>query len=142
MKLRKWTVFLLFLANLLGCHGEKPPRPSENSILAEVSVQKDGAKTTAKFMFYQDISEVVDGKEIKGFGKNPVVVDFPKINGLAMKEIVNKDAPKMYQAEIEKAAQDYTVTFSRKDGEYQSIIHLDPNDSGQPVKAEFKRKPG
>lgn len=145
MKILNLTTLLFFLANAFGCHGQKPAAPPENWILADVIVKKDGGKPTAQFVFYRDISEVVDGKEIKGFGKSPVIVDFPKINGLAMKEIVNKeivnkDAPKLYLAEIENTAQDYTITFSRKDGEYQAVIRIDPNDLSKTIRAEFERK--
>ena len=131
---------MIFLTNIFGCDGTKNSEPSKDSIFADVMVKKVSEKTTAQFTFYRDISEIVNGKEIKGFGKSPVVVDFPKINGAEIKQVESKDVSKIYSAEIEGVEKDYTITFSRKDGEYQSVININSNDLSKPIRTEFERK--
>jgi hypothetical protein len=115
-------------------------REKDNPIFADILVKKDDRGIRVELMFYRDLSKIVNGKEIKGFGKNPVVVGFPKINGVEMREIVSRDVLKIYSTEIEDPEKDHTVTFRRKDGEYQAIIRLNPDQLSQPVKARFKRK--
>jgi hypothetical protein len=115
-------------------------REKDNSIFADVLVKKGDRGIRAEFMFYRDLRKIVSGKEIKGSGKNPVVIGFPKINGVEMRELVSRDGSHLYSAEIENPEKEYTVTFRRKDGEYQAIIRLNPDHLSQPVKARFKRK--
>ncbi len=134
----KFMSLFLILANIFGCSIQKESEP-DNSIFADILVKKDGEKLTAQVMFYRPISEILNGRENKGFGKNPVVVSFPKINNVEMKQVESKDFSKIYSAEIESVEKDYTVTFSRKDGEYKSVIHINPNDLSKPLRAEFER---
>ena len=72
MKIKTLTGLLLVLTNIFGCNQSKVSNPSDNSIFADVLIKKNGEKLTAQFMFYHDISEVVNGKEIHGFGKSAV----------------------------------------------------------------------
>jgi hypothetical protein len=139
MKILKFTSLFFLLANVFACAAQKSPAPEPDQIMAEVTVKKEGEKTLARIMFYRPISEILNGRENKGFGKSPVVVDFPKINGAPMKEIEAPNVQKMYTAEIEPAAKDYTVTFMRKDGEYRAVVRIDPHDLSKPLNPEFKR---
>jgi hypothetical protein len=134
----KFMSLFLILANIFGCSTQKKSEP-DDSIFADVIVKKAGDKFTAQFMFYRSISEILNGRENKGFGKSPVVVDFPQINGVEMKVINPNEVLKVYLAEIENVEKDYTVTFMRKDGEYRAVVRINPNNLSQSISAEFKK---
>ncbi len=128
---------LLLFANLFNC--STPKKTETYPFSADVLIKKDGEKLTAQFMFYAPISEILNGKENRGFGKSPLIVDFPKINGVAMKEVKTSETTKMYLAEIESAEKDYTVTFMRKDGEYQGVFRATESDLGKTITVQFKK---
>lgn len=138
MKIITLTSLSLILTNIFSCNQSKASALSDNSIFADVSVKKDGEKLTAQFIFYRQISEILNGKENKGFGRSPIIVDFPEMNGVEMKEVKNSDIQKIYLAEIENVAKDYISKFMRKDGEYHAIIRINPIDV-KPITAEFRR---
>lgn len=138
MKIVNLTSLFLILTNLFSCHQSKVSGSSDNSIFADAVVKKDGEKLTAQFIFYRQISEILNSKENKDFGRSPVIVDFPKLNGVEMKEVKTSDIQKVYLAEIENVEKDYTSKFMRKDGEYRAIIRINPNDL-KLITAEFRR---
>ncbi len=128
---------LLLFANLFNCFTQKK---TDNFVFgADVLINKNGEKIVAQFMFYLPISEILNGKENHGFGKSPVIVEFPKLDGIAMTEKKSTDSIKIYIAEIDSFGKDHIVTFSRKDGEYQGILHLTENDLGKSVTVNFKK---
>lgn len=135
--LKLMSVFVL-LANLFSCSAQK--KTEAFPFGADVIIKKDGEKIVGQFNFYSPISEILNGKENTGFGKSPLVVNFPKLNGVEMTEKKVNDSYKVYLADIESLNdKDYTITFSRKDGEYQGILHLTENDLGKNVTVNFKK---
>lgn len=134
--LKLMSIFLL-IASFFNCSPQK--KIESFPFGADVIIKKDGEKIVGQFNFYSPISEILNGKENRGFGKSPLIVDFPKLNGIEMQEKKINDSYKVYLAQIESLDKDYTVTFSRKDGEYIGILHLTENDLGKNVTVNFKK---
>ncbi len=128
----------LLIASLLNC--STPKKGESYPFAAEVLIKKDGEKLTAQFMFYMPISEIVNGKKNRGFGKSPIVVEFPKLNGFEMKEVQTSETKKSYLAEIENVEKDNTVTFMRKDGEYHGNFRVNESDFGKTITVQFRKE--
>lgn len=99
----------LILTLLLGVYAceKKPSRPpTENKaeeVVADILV-RSGEKPSIEITFYTPISEIVNGKENRGFGKNVIAVQDPQFNGTPLTAATNLSNQPMYRIGADKAA--------------------------------------
>lgn len=117
---------------------KKGEEKSDAYFFSDVFIQKDKGKIDLKFTFYREISEILNGRENKGFGKAPLVVDFPKIDDVLMKETATNGI-RIYSAEIENKPKEHFISFMRKDGLYKAKFRFDPNESQTTIRLEFRK---
>ncbi|PJZ52090.1 hypothetical protein CH380_16765 [Leptospira adleri] len=109
-----------------------------SGIFSEVLIFKENEKIRFEFLFYREIGEILDGRENRGFGKSPLVVDLPKIDGLPMVE-TRKQGLRIYSIESNTIKNEYFISFMRKDGLYKGFLRIDPQNPQRSVRVEFKK---
>ncbi|WP_156781947.1 hypothetical protein [Leptospira tipperaryensis] len=139
MKTLRWIYCIFLILSSLFCIDPKKNDAEKNhSLFSDILVNKTNEKIRLEFTFYREISEILNGRENRGFGKAPLVVDFPKINGEPLIES-QRQGLKIYSIEIENVERDYTISFMRKDGLYKGVIRIDPKEPQSLLRAEFRK---
>lgn len=125
----------VLLSLLAACGGGKSSNAAVNTaahdpnepLMADVLVHTVDGKPTIDVTFYWPISEVLGGKENKGFGKQVVAVGDPKFNDATLEQIQNLSGQPMYRTGtggvIAQNVIGATVGDRRFEGE--SIIYTD-----------------
>lgn len=104
-----------------------PPRTESRRALVDANVINESDKTIFEATFYYDISEIVDGKEVRGFGKNIIKVNDPKLNDIELKESTNSRSQISYTGEIPNTENIYELSFSPNDNlQAKHKINIDP----------------
>lgn len=107
-------VLSMMLLGVYGC-ATKPatPPPAEakpEEVMADILVRASGDTPLIEITFYTPISEILNGKENKGFGKNVIAVQDPQFNGSPLTAATNLSGQPVYRIGIDKAAARNTVT--------------------------------
>ncbi|PJZ43000.1 hypothetical protein CH370_00750 [Leptospira kmetyi] len=132
-------VFLFLSLVLLSCSNLlKNDEERTNILFSEIQIRKERERIHLRFTFYREISEILNGKENKGFGRTPLAVDFPKIDERPMQETETKGI-RFYFTEIENIKKEYSISLMRKDGLYKAKFHFDPNDPPTSIRLEFRK---
>lgn len=123
----KWASIIILLAGIAAC-GSKPSTPTEqktDEIMADILV-RSGGKPTVEITFYTPISEIVNGKENKGFGKNVIAVQDPQFNGSPLTAGTNLSGQPIYKIGVDNAAARNVIsaTVNGKLYEGTSIIEI------------------
>ncbi len=104
-----------------------PPKQESIRPLVDVRVISSDNKTEFEAIFYHDISEILNGQEIKGFGKNIIKVNNPKLGDIELKESENQRGWTVYSTEVSNETKEYELTFSpSKNLESAHKIKLEP----------------
>jgi hypothetical protein len=96
-------IFLMtffFLAAACGSSGSNANSSDGDELRADILIRPAPDQPVIEITFYRDISEVVNGKTNKGFGKNVVAVYDPLFNGIAMTNATNLSGQPIYKTDV------------------------------------------
>ncbi len=132
----KYKLVILFLFSILiltSCDNsaefeeKAPPKKESRRVLVDVKVTSFADKTTFDALFYYDITEIVDGKEIQGFGKDVIKVQNAKLGDKELKESKNEAGQIIYTTEIPNEVKEYELTFTPNENmQAKHKIEIDP----------------
>ena len=140
------TLYFLFLILLGTCSSDnsnsKPApgnNPADDRIMAEIAPISHGNQFDIQVFFYLDISEIVDGHEIRGFGKKPLTVKDPSIDKKPMRSVERPTNITSYVATVDRIDQDLKIIFEMNGQKYSATFALTPEDLGKRKTVGVKR---
>lgn len=136
-KLRRLCFSLLILTSVF-CSVHRIENQERSNFFAEIQIRKENTKTRMQFSFYREISEILNGQENRGFGKSPLLVDFPKIDGNPLIE-TERNGIKFYSIELIEEEKEHSISFMRKDGLYKGSFGIPQEKSQNTIQVEFKK---
>ena len=129
------TVYFLFLILLGTCSSDnsnsKPAsggNPPDDRIMAEIAPTSRGNQFDIEVFFYLDISEIVDGHEIRGFGKKPLTAKDPSIDKKPMRTVERPTNITRSVATVDRIDQDLKIVFEMNGQKYSATFTLTPED--------------
>lgn len=108
-------------------NGSKPePRDEKaDEVRADVLVRSGGGSSAIEITFYTPISEILNGKENKGFGKNVIAVQDPRFNGTPLTQATNLSKQPFYKTDISKAVAQNVISATVKGKPYEGTTMLE-----------------
>lgn len=104
-----------------------PGKQESRRVLVDINVVSSADKTVLEALFYYDISEIVDGKEIRGFGKNVIKVNDAKLAGTQLKETKDEKDRIIYTTEISNEKKEYELSFTVNENlQAKHKLEIDP----------------
>ena len=104
------TLFFLAVACGSGSYNANSADPDE--LRADIIIRPAPNQPVIEITFYRDISEAVNGKTNKGFGKNVVAVYDPLFNGVAMTNTTNLSGQPIYKTDVGNTKASNVITAS------------------------------
>ncbi len=123
----RWLPILLFVLASVGC-ASKPAAPlkSEPSeLMADILVRPGGEVPSIEITFYTPISEILNDKESKGFGKKVVAVQNAQFNGSPLTEETNLSKQPIYKIGADKAAARNVISANVEGKLFESTTMLE-----------------
>ncbi len=114
-----------------------PAEEPAAEIFASIQVKHAGKQFLVEIIFFTDISEIVNGKVNRGFGKNIREVGNPNFNGKAIKGIADEFKHTTYSLETDKLLKKNTITFSFEAKDYISKGEFELTDTDMSKAIEF-----
>ncbi|RHX84166.1 hypothetical protein [Leptospira stimsonii] len=138
MIILRWICFASLILPHLFCLDRQRVDPERNHIFADIRIQRENKTIRLQFSFYREISEILNGQENRGFGKSPLLVDFPKIDGNPLIE-TERNGIKFYSIELIEEEKEHSISFMRKDGLYKGSFGIPQEKSQNTIQVEFKK---
>jgi len=138
-----YFVFLILLGTCSNDNSNGKPasgnNPPDDRIMAEIAPTSRGGQFDIEVFVYLDISEIVDGHEIRGFGKKPLTVKDASIDKNPMRTVERPTNITSYVATVDRIDQDLKITFEMNGKKYAGTFALTPDDLGKRKTVNVKR---
>jgi hypothetical protein len=118
------TIF--FLTAACGSSGSNANSSDGDELRADILIRPAPDQPVIEITFYRDISEVVNGKTNKGFGKNVVAVYDPLFNGIAMTNATNLSGQPIYKTDVANVKASNTITATVGGRTFEASVLLEP----------------
>ena len=117
---------LLFLTAACGFSGSNANSFDGDELLADILIRPAPDQPVIEITFYRDISEVINGKTNKGFGKNVVAVYDPLFNGIAMTNATNLSGQPIYKTDVANVKASNIITATVGGKTFEASVLLEP----------------
>lgn len=119
----------LFVLLIQSCGSTKPapvkPDQKIEDVMADVLVRPGEGKASIEITFYTQISEIVDGKENKGFGKNVIAVEDPKLNGHPLMSGTNLSNQPVYKTDVSKTVAQNVISATINGKQFEGTTMIE-----------------
>lgn len=124
----KYLFLFLFALALVGC-GSSPEAANtaqaETELMADIIIRPAPNQSAVEITFYYPISEIVNGKESKGFGKKVIAVEDPKFNDTPLTPAMNLANQPIYKSDVSKAVAMNVISATVNGRRYEGSTMLE-----------------